>query len=99
MSVDPHYKVLVVGHSYVYWLRSFVETTLPGPGFSDFAVDGVPCDVNFNGVRGATVNMFLDADMFAHELSLFVLTSCASVWEGMIYLPRHPLWSHSTLFG
>ena len=70
MSVDPPYKVLVVGHSYVYWLRSFVETMLPGPGFSDFAVDGIPCDVNFNGVRGATVNTFLDADMFARIIAV-----------------------------
>ena len=65
MSVDPPYKVMLVGHSYVYWLRSFVETTLPGTGFADFVMDGAPCDVGYNGVRGATVNTFLDADMFA----------------------------------
>ena len=65
MSVDPPYKVLLVGHSYVYWLRSFVETTLLGPGFADFVVDGDQCDVGYNGVRGATVNTFLDPDMFA----------------------------------
>ncbi len=55
MSVDPPYKVLLVGHSYVYWLRSFVETTLPGSGFGDFVVDGSPCDIAYNSVRGATV--------------------------------------------
>ena len=69
MSVDPPYKVLLVGHSYVYWLRSFVETTLPGSGFGDFVVDGSPCDVAYNGVRGATVNTFLDADMFARIIA------------------------------
>ena len=69
MSVDPPYKVLLVGHSYVYWLRSFVETTLPGSGFGDFVVDGSSCDVAYNGVRGATVNTFLDADMFARIIA------------------------------
>ena len=69
MSVDPPYKVLLVGHSYVYWLRSFVETTLPGSGFADLVVDGAPCDVEYHGVRGATVNTFLDADMFARIIA------------------------------
>ena len=70
MSVDPHYKIVLVGHSYVYWLRSFVEKTLPGSGFSDFSVDGASCDVTYNGVRGATVNTFLDADMFARIIDV-----------------------------
>ena len=37
----------------------------PVQGLGDFVVDGSPCDVAYNGVRGATVNTFLDADMFA----------------------------------
>ena len=69
MSVDPPYKVILVGHSYVYWHRSFVETTLPGLGFVDFVVDGAPCEVGYNGVRRATVNTFLDPDMFARIIA------------------------------
>ena len=53
----------------IHWLRSFVETTLPGSGFGDLVMDGSPCDVAYNGVRGATVNTFLDADMFARIIA------------------------------
>ena len=58
MSPDPPYKTLVVGHSYVHWLRAFVETLFHGSGFTDFVVDGYRCDVEFLGVRCATVNTF-----------------------------------------
>ena len=68
MSPDPPYKTLVVGHSYVHWLRAFVETLCHGSGFTDFVVDGYRCDVEFLGVRCATVNTFLATDMFARIL-------------------------------
>ena len=58
MSVDPPYKVLLVGHSYVYWLRCFAETTLPGSGFGDFVVDGT-CQT-----RPATGSFGLTDDSF-----------------------------------
>ena len=45
---------------------------LPGSGFGDFVVDGSPCDVAYNGVRGATVNTFLDADMFARIIIIII---------------------------
>ena len=79
MSVYLPYKVLLVGHSYVYWFRSFGETTVPGPGFADFVVDGAPCDVGYNGARGATVNTFLDADMFARIIAARPNVVCLSL--------------------
>ena len=38
-------------------------------GFADFVVDGCRCDVEFLGVRGATVDTFLAPDMFARILA------------------------------
>ena len=64
MSPNPSYKAIIVGHSYVHWLRSSIETPCHGSGFDDFVVDGRRCDVEFLGVRGATVNTFLATDMF-----------------------------------
>ena len=69
MSPDPPYKTLIVGHSYVHWLRAFVETPCHGLGFTDFVVDGYRCDVKFLGVRGATVDTFLAPDMFVRILA------------------------------
>ena len=69
MSPDPPYKTLIVGHSYVHWLRVFLETPGHGSGFADLVVDGHRCDVEFLGVRGATVDTFLAPDMFARILA------------------------------
>ena len=63
-SADPPYKIPIVGNSYVYWLRSFVETMPPASWFADFIVDGSRCDIAFQGDRGVTVDTFLAADMF-----------------------------------
>ena len=69
MSEGPDYKILVVGNSYVYWLNAFVETTHTCSGFDDLIVDGSQCKFSFHGVRDATVDMFLTADMFAPILA------------------------------
>ena len=69
MAPDPPYKTIIVGHSYVHWLRSFVETPYHGSGFANFVVDGCRCDVKFLGVRGASVNTFLATDMLAWTLA------------------------------
>ena len=67
MSPDPPYKAIIVGHSYVHWLRSFIETPCHGLGFDNFVVDGRRCDVKF--LRRSMVNTFLATDMFARILA------------------------------
>ena len=69
MSEGTAYKILVVGNSYVYWLNSFVETTHAISGFDDLIINGSQCEFSFYGVRDATVDTFLAADMFAPILA------------------------------
>ena len=52
MLPDPPYKIIIVGHSYVHWLCSFVETPYHGSGFADFVVDGCRCDVDVDVCGG-----------------------------------------------
>ena len=68
MSAGTAYKILVVGNSYVYRLNCFVETSHPW-GFADLIVNGSQCEFSFHGVRDATVDTFLAADMCAPILA------------------------------
>ena len=49
-------KVLVLGHSHVYWLGAFAGSTSPSGLFADFSVRGHACDVRYLGLRGATAS-------------------------------------------
>ena len=50
-------KVLVLGHSHVYWLGAFAGSVTPSGLFADFAVRGHACDVRYLGLRGATASL------------------------------------------
>lgn len=59
-------SVLCIGHSHVSWLRTFVESA---DLFAGFEVQGRPCDVQFLGHRGATLETFLAPAMMARIVS------------------------------
>ena len=44
-------KILVLGHSYVYWVGAFVRSAGPTSAglFDDFAVAGRPCQLAYEG--------------------------------------------------
>ena len=49
-------KVLVLGHSHVYWLGAFAGSASPSGLFADFAIRGHACDIRYLGLRGATAS-------------------------------------------
>lgn len=59
-------SVLCIGHSHIYWLSSFVE---PADLFAGFEVQDRPCNVQYLGRRGATLDTFLEPSMMARIAS------------------------------
>ena len=51
-------EILIIGHSHVYWLGEFVDST-GSPGlFANFERQGHRCNISFLGFRGATITTF-----------------------------------------
>ena len=70
MSPDPPYKIIIVGHSYVHWLCSFVEMPYHGSGLADFVVDGCRCDVIY-------IYIYIHCILLLLLLLLFIKASVA----------------------
>ena len=54
-SANSHLKVLILGHSHIYWLGEHARTGNPAGQFTDFWVRDQSCKVNYLGIRGATL--------------------------------------------
>ena len=65
-SAPSPITVLCLGHSHVAWLRTYVEAA---DWFAGFVVRGRPCNVEFLGVRGATLSTFLAPTMMERILA------------------------------
>ena len=64
-------KILVLGHSYVYWVGAFVRSAGPTSAglFGDFAVAGRTCEISYEGFRGATVATLLSPSVVSRVLA------------------------------
>ena len=54
-SANSPLKVLILGHSHIYWLGEHARTGNPAGLFTDFWVRDQSCKVNYLGIRGATL--------------------------------------------
>ena len=64
-------KILVLGHSYVYWVGAFVRSAGPTSAglFGDFEVAGRPCELAYEGIRGATVATLLSPTVMSRVVA------------------------------
>ena len=64
-------KILVLGHSYVYWVGAFVRSAGPTSAglFGDFEVAGRPCELAYEGIRGATVDTLLSPTVMSRVVA------------------------------
>ena len=66
MPVDSDFRVLVLVHSHVYWLSSFVQSARPSPLVDNLSVRNICCEVHYEVVRwgsGAAVPTLLDVSI------------------------------------
>ena len=64
-------QILVLGHSYVYWVGAFVRSASPTSAglFGDFTVAGRPCEIAYEGIRGATVATLLSPSVMSRVVA------------------------------